>query len=133
MPRKKIEGRPTRNKFGGFARNLHLNERDPNYVYRVFNDQDDRIQLAEANGYEVVHSEQELGDPKAGNATKLGSAVTKPVGGGMTGVLMRIPKDEYEAAKKIKAAYVDRSEEALDKSKAEGHYGKLDKSSELRR
>ena len=133
MPKKKIEGRPTRNKFGGFARNLHVNERDPNYVYRVFNDVDDRIQLAEANGYEVVHSEQELGDPKAGTATKIGSAVTKPVGGGTTGVLMRIPKDEYDAAQKIKAEYVDRSEEALDKSKSEGHYGKLDKSSELRR
>lgn len=133
MPKKKIEGRPTRNKFGGFARNLTVNDRDPNYVYRVINDQDGRIALAQANGYEIVQSEQELGDPKAGNATKLGSAVTKPVGGGMTGVLMRIPKDEYDAAQKMKAAAIDRSEEALDQSKAEGHYGKFVKSSELRR
>lgn len=133
MPRKKEVGRPTRNKFGGFARNLSLNERDPDYVYRVFNDVDDRIQLAEADGYEVVQSEQQLGDPKAGSATKLGSAVTKPVGNGMTGVLMRIRKEDYEEAQKIKAAYVDRSEEALDKSKQPGHYGKFQTGSEIRK
>lgn len=133
MPKKKIEGRPTRNQFGGFARNLTVKDQEEGFEYRIFNDIDDRIALAEANGYEVVQRDQELGDPKAGNATKIGSAVTKPVGGGVTGVLMRIPKDEYDAAQKIKAAYVDLTEVELDKTKTEGHYGKLDKSSELRR
>lgn len=131
---KRANNRPARNQFGGFARQLTVKDRDPNYVYRVFNDVDDRIEIALENGYEVVRSEQELGDPKAGNATKLGSAVTKPVGGGVTGVLMRIPKEEYEAVEKLKASAVDRSEEALrDKSRQDGHYGKFEKSSEIRK
>lgn len=118
--------RPKRNEFGNFARNLSYNDKDPAFVYRVFNDKDDRIQLAMENGYEVVQSDQELGDPTAGSATKLGSVVTKPVGGGMNGVLMRIPKKEYEEAQQLKQAYVDKTEGSLrDKAKQDGHYGSM--------
>ena len=68
-------------------------DQDPNYAYRVFNDSVGRVARAEEGGYEVVRTNQELGDATVDSATAVGSAVTRPVGGGMTGVLMRIPRE----------------------------------------
>jgi len=50
----------------------------------------------EAMGYEIVKSDQEVGDTTATKSKKIGSAVTVEVGGGRKDVLMRIPVDIYE-------------------------------------
>ena len=115
--------RPKRRPMGdGFRNTLSLEDKDPNYVYRVFNDVDGRLARAEEAGYEVVRSAQELGDTTADSATAVGSAVSRPVGGGITGVLMRIPRGFYEEDQIAKQTKVDASEAGLNHKKA-GQYG----------
>lgn len=78
-------------------------DKDPNYVYRIFNSDDDRwqgrVETAEEYGWEVVEGVK-MGEPKAGDSKPVGSATEKPVGHGVTGVLMRIPREFYEEDKK---------------------------------
>ena len=79
--------------------------KDPDKVYRVVNDVDSRIEDLRDLGYEVVQADGKLGDVSVDNPRGLGSAVTKPVGGGITGVLMAIDKDIYDERQKLKADY----------------------------
>lgn len=119
--------RPKRIPMDGYRNTLTFDDRDPNFVYRVFNDVDGRIQRAEQAGYEVVTAEAELGDPTADSAASVGSAVTKPVGGGVTGVLMRIPREWYKEDQALKQKRADQIEEALREGPTkEGQYGKVE-------
>ena len=106
----------------GHRNTLSYSNQDPNFVYRVFNDADGRITRAEEAGYEVVRSSQELGDATVETPSALGSAVSRPVGGGMNGVLMRIPREYYEEDQVRKQERVDASEAGLNQKKA-GQYG----------
>ena len=74
---------------------LNFEER-AGYVRRVVNSVDGRVQDFEADGWEVVRKPAEAGELQAGESTQLGSVVRKPVGGGIEGVLMEIPKEWYE-------------------------------------
>lgn len=114
--------RPTRTPLG--ARNrLTFKNLDPNFNYRVINDQDDRLARAQEAGYEFVESSEKLGDPRAAEGTTLGSAVAKPVGGGVTGYLMRIPKEFYDEDQAAKEARIKETELAMNPDKAKGQYG----------
>lgn len=116
--------RPKRRSFAQQRNSLTFEERDENYVYRVFNDVDDRLEKAEIAGYEYVRSEEQLGDPAVDSAVSLGSVVTKPVGGGKTGVLMRIKREYDEEYKQEKRRKIQETELALSsKAHEEGHYG----------
>jgi hypothetical protein len=106
----------------GYRNTLTLGNQDPNFVYRVVNDTDGRVARAEEGGYEVVTSAQELGDATVDSATAVGSAVTRPVGGGVTGVLMRIKREWYDEDQVAKQAKVDAAEAGL-KQKKSGQYG----------
>lgn len=124
--KKDHSNRPTRRLLGGFKNTLTYEDRDPNYVYRVFNDVPGRLEAAMEAGYEVVESEAKLGDPVADGATPVGSAVTRPVGGGITGVLMRKPRDMYDEDMGQKQAHIDELEQGLKQhAQTEGHYGSL--------
>ena len=125
-PRKNLTNRPTRRHSDEPRNTLTFDNRDPNYVYRVFNDTDGRIQHYEEVGYEVVQEAAQLGDPTADSAAAVGSAVSKPVGGGVTGVLMRIKKEWYDEDQARKQKRVDASEETLRQApKADGRYGSV--------
>lgn len=115
--------RPKRRPMGdGYRNTLTLSDQDPAYAYRVVNDTEGRVARAEEGGYEVVTTAQELGDATADSATAVGSAVTRPVGGGVTGVLMRIKREWYDEDQKEKQTKVDASEAGLNQKKA-GQYG----------
>ena len=114
--------RPKRTPLG--ARNrLTFGEQDPNYVYRVINDQDERLKQAQEAGYEFVNSDAPLGDKRVAEGGKIDSRVSKPVGNGVRGFLMRIPRDYYEEDQKIKADKVDATERAMKPNAAKGEYG----------
>ena len=114
--------RPKRTPLG--ARNrLSFDNQDPNFVYRVINDQDDRLQLAQDAGYEFVCSDQKLGDERAAEGGKIDSRVSKPVGNGVRGFLMRIPREYYEEDQKTKAERIDATEQAMRPNAAKGEYG----------
>lgn len=118
-------GRPTRTPVGGRNR-LTVRGKDPNYVYRIVNDTEDRILQFQEGGYEVVESEgTQVGDKRASKASALGSAQTFPVGKGTTGVLMRIKKEWYEEDQKAKQDRVDASEATIKQKALDGTYGSL--------
>ena len=115
--------RPKRTPIG--KRNvLTVNGRDPGFEYRWVNDEDGRLQMFEEAGYAAVKDSLEVGDPRAGDASQVGSTVRKPVGGGETAVLMKIPKEFYaedQAAKEQRLAEKERS--LLNDAKGNGFYG----------
>lgn len=98
---------------------------DDNFVYRVFNDVDEgeRIKSAQAAGYEFVESQENLGDVRVADATKLGAKVSKHVGNGVRGYLMRIPKNLYEEDQAAKQLQVASTEAAMKPDKAKNQYG----------
>ena len=116
--------RPIRRSMAEQRNSLTFEGQDENYVYRVFNDTDDRLQKAETAGYEYVKSEQQLGDPTVDSTSTVGTVVSKPVGGGKTGVLMRIKREWYDEDQKAKLRKTQETEAALgNKANEDGHYG----------
>lgn len=114
--------RPKRTPIG--RRNiLTVDKRDPKFEYRWVNDVDGRLQMFEEAGYEAVREPTEVGDPRAGDASQLGSTVRKPVGGGKSAVLMRIPKDFYQEDQGAKEVRLKAKEQALlNEATGEGFY-----------
>ena len=96
---------------------------NPDYVYRVVNDKDGRIERMQEIGYELVESDQQIGDFRVADGSKLGSAVSKPVGGGIRGYLMRTKKEYYAEDAAEKARRVDSTEAALKPVKSKEEYG----------
>lgn len=96
-------------------------EKDPNYVYRIVNDDDQgRIQRAIAGGYEFVKDPLKLGTGTQDGNTDLGSAIsrvvgTKPDGKPMRGYVMRIRKDLHESDQAMKQRPLDEFERTIRK------------------
>ncbi len=107
----------------GMRNRLTFKNLDPDYSYRVINDKDDRIKLAQEGGYEFVESTEQLGELKVAEASKMGTKVSKPVGHGITGYLMRIKKEWYDEDQKVKQERVNATEAAMRPKKTEGEYG----------
>lgn len=112
-------------------RNVLRFKQVPGYHLRVFNDkpedQGQRIEDAKNAGWEPVISDNELGDNYAGRASKMGSAVTKPVGSGMTGVLMKKKQEWFDEDEQAKQDLIDAKEQELVAAKAVGgKYGKIE-------
>jgi hypothetical protein len=121
------DARPDRSKPArtplGTRNRLTFKNLDPDYVYRVINDKDDRLKRATDGGYEFVESTESLGDKMAAEATKMGKNVSKPVGHGVTGYLMRIKKEWYEEDQKNKQSQVNATEQTMKPNKSKEEYG----------
>jgi len=115
MATDRTPNRPKRTPLGQRNR-LSFGKQDPNYVYRVINDQDDRLVLAQEGGYEFVTGNEQLGDKRAAEGGKIDSRVSKPVGNGVRGFLMRIPKEFYEEDQNAKMGEVDEVEKSFKKT-----------------
>jgi len=112
---------------------LTFTDQDPNYVYRVVNDIDNRIEQFKLAGYEVVEHKSKVGDTAVvdGNVS-LGSGTRVSVGSGRQAILMRIPKELYEADQAEKQKEVTRKENLLIRKKRksseageDGTYGEV--------
>jgi hypothetical protein len=114
--------KPKRVKFNDRNR-ISFTGLDPDFVYRVVNDKAGRIERMQEIGYEFVESDEQLGDYRVAEGSKMGRAVSKPVGGGVNGYLMRIKKEFYEEDRIEKDKRIDAVESALKPSKAKGEYG----------
>lgn len=110
------------------TRNILTAPERPGYIRRFVNDVDGRISMFEDAGYEAVRVPTQVGDPKAGDASQLGSVVRKPVGGGKTAVLMEIPENYYAEDQLAKEQRLKEKEQALalemNKAVAAGAEGK---------
>lgn len=110
------KSRPKRVPLGSRSR-LRFDEQDPNFVYRVINDQDDRLKRAQEAGYEFVHGDDKLGDERVGESGAIDTRISKPVGGNVRGFLMRIPKEFYEEDQAAKLAAISETEAAMAPTK----------------
>lgn len=123
--------RKTRTPIEGHSRSrLRVTGKDAKYEYYIANDLDNRIEVMKEAGWEVVTEDSvKIGDRRIGAASAEGSAKTVSVGGGVTGVLMRIPKEWYEEdqARKNQEAR-SMVDETLKDAKSKSDYGtvKLD-------
>ena len=99
-------------------------DQDPNFKYRIVNDEPGRIKMFRDAGWEVVEKQgAALGDPQVGvPSEQVGSVMTKAVGGGKVGYLMRIKKEFYEEDQETKAANIRELEDGL-KMQKQGQYG----------
>lgn len=115
------KNRPTRTPLG--ERNvLTVANKRQGYKQRWVNDVDDRIERANAAGYTAVMRPTKVGDPKAGAATQVGDIVRKPVGGGITAVLMEIPDEYYREDQAAKEAKLKDTERSLLSEAKEGEF-----------
>jgi hypothetical protein len=122
MAEVKSTPRPKRTPLGQRSR-LSFGKQDPNFSYRVINDQDERLQQAQEAGYEFVVSDEPLGDKRAAEGGKIDSRVSKPVGNNTRGYLMRIPKEYYKEDQDAKMEKIDELEKSLKPNTKKGEYG----------
>lgn len=105
---------------------LSVVNQDPNYVYRFASDdpaRPGRVEKLQELGYEIVlDGDVEVGEPTVDRRSKqkLGTAVTRPGGGGITLVLMRQRKEWFDEDQAFKQAKVDAQEEAMRQDIAMG-------------
>lgn len=102
---------------------LAVYDQDPNYVYRwvaVDPHRPDRVERLKEIGYEVVTDKVEVGQKVVDRNSKVGSAVTRLGGGGVTLVLMRQLKEWYDEDQKAKQDKVDALEQAMKQDVREG-------------
>lgn len=99
------------------------------YMRRVVNDTDDRIMQFQEAGWEVVkNSDLPSGDPRAGDASQQGMPVSKPVGGGVKGVLMEIPEEWFNEDQQAKQDHIKQMEDDMKREKGgvPGAYGGME-------
>lgn len=119
------EGRVRRTTLGR-RRPLTVTGKEPGYVYRVVNDQGDRINTFMEAGYELVEDKGvTVGDNRIGNPTAEGSVAQISVGGGTKAYLMRIREDWYKEDQAAKQEDVNRLEAATKEKALDGNYGEL--------
>lgn len=105
--------RPKRVPLSGRNR-LSVKDRDPNYVYRVVNDVDDRVERLQELGYEIDPKAQ-VGDKRVDNSSSLGSVSTVSVGQGIRAVVMRQRKEYYDEDQNTKMAQLAEVEATMKK------------------
>ena len=79
------------------TRNILSAPQKPGFVRRFVNDTGDRVQLFKEAGWNTVDDVNQVGDPKLGTASSIGSGANPHVGGGQRAVLMEIPEEFYLA------------------------------------
>ena len=123
---------PKRSSINGTRNRLNVKNQDPNFVYRIVNDIDDRVERLMDLGYEV-DTVAEVGDKRAGSPSKApGTPVTVSLGRGDKGVVMKIRKELFDERQLEKQAEVRAREEALKDPTSNGaDYGKVDITSRL--
>lgn len=106
---------------------LTVGGKDPEFHYRIVNDDGDRVQMFIDAGYEIVEAENvQVGDKRVGTTSSEGTKAQVSVGGGQKAYVMRIRKewfDEDQAAKQQKVTELESStkQKALD-----GTYGNIE-------
>lgn len=106
---------------------LTVRGKDPNYVYRVVNDTEDRIAQFLEGGYELVDKNSHgVGDTRVSQGTAVGSKTEFSVGQGTKGKLMRIRRELYEEDQLAKQRFVNLQEASIKEKALDGNYGKLE-------
>ena len=97
----------------GAGNKLKFDGKDPNYAYRVVNDNPGRLQMFLQAGYEFCHSETREADKGAAEAGGIDTRIVADAGRGVKGYLMRILKELYDEDQANKIETVKRTEDQL--------------------
>lgn len=104
---------------------LSVKGKEDGFVYRIVNDQGDRIAAFEEAGYVLEEaSKVRVGDKRVNKASPEGSAAQVAVGNGDKAYVMKIPKELYEEDQNAKATRIRQLEETM--KNPSGDYGKVD-------
>lgn len=105
---------------------LKVKGEDPNYVYRIVNVTDDRVNDFLDAGWELDTDERiRVGDSRIDDNSALGKVRLISVGQGQKAVLMKIKKEWYLEDQEEKQKYVDKLE-AAQRPDPDGQYGKIE-------
>jgi len=106
---------------------LRVTNKDPNREYRIVNDAGDRVSMFIDRGWRVeVDPNINVGEARAGKASKEGTPHQVSVGGGQKAYLMSIEKEFFEEDKAAKQEQVDEIERTIKEKALDGTYGKLE-------
>ena len=112
------EGRVRRNAIG--TRNkLSVKDQDPNYIYRIVNVKDDRIEQFQEQGYELVAGAK-VGDKRVDTPSSMGSSAQISVGNDLKAVVMRQRKDFYAEDQAAKQKAIDDLEATMNSTAKKG-------------
>ena len=107
---------------------LSVQDKDPNYIYRIVNTEDihggDRVSSFLEHGYELVENSK-VGDKRVDISAGIGSTPAFSVGQGKKAVVMRIRKEWYDEDQQTKLEQIKTSEQTMYKD-AKADYGKIE-------
>lgn len=106
--------RPRRTPIGKRNR-LTVENKDPNYNYRIVNDIDGRVQDMIDRDYELV-LDATVGDKRVDSVSSLGSAKQISVGKGIKAVVMRKRKDWDAEDQALKQKEIDDLEASMNEA-----------------
>lgn len=111
-----IKAKPVRKErtpVSGTRNVLTVKGKEPGFHYRIVNDVGDRVEMFKEGGYEVVTHAVKFGDRRLSASGPLGASAITSVGGGVKGVLMRIPQEWYDEDQQGKEERLLESEAAM--------------------
>jgi len=94
---------------------LDIPDKDPNFVYRLVNDVNNRISSMRDSGYEIIDrtgQEIEDFDVRIQDSASKNSALCQSVGSGITAYVMRKPKEWYDEDKEKELEEIKKKEKA---------------------
>lgn len=121
---KVVKGENPRKRIKLGTRNILTAPQRPGFVRRFVNDTGDRIQMFKDAGWNTAEDVNQVGDPKLGRPSSIGSSANPHVGGGQRAVLMELPEEIYLADRAESQAAITRVENEMRRdSKTEGKDG----------
>jgi hypothetical protein len=103
--------------FTKHAKRTNIHHTNPDFVYRLCNDQDDLVFQRMEMGYEIDR-ENDYGDSIAGREHLNGSVPLRSVGGNMKAVIMKCPKHIYDARQRKKQLRLEKIDKLLHNGRA---------------
>ena len=105
---------------------LTVNGKEAGYVYRIVNDDADRVQQFLDAGYEhVLDKDVTVGDKRVERSTADGTNAQVSVGGGKKAFVMRIKQEWYDEDQKAKSDSIADTESSMKQVSHEGTYGNI--------
>jgi len=118
--------RRTRSPIDGRRNILTVKGLAPGMVPRWVDSTLERVEELRERGYEEVRENVQVGDVSIDGGSKMGSVITKRVGGGKECILMQIPEEWYKADQAEKQRIVNERERATQQeAKDQQFYGKV--------
>ena len=106
---------------------LTVTGKDPDYHYRIVNDDGDRVQMFIDGGYEIVNTEDvQVGDKSVGRPSAEGTKSQVSVGKNLKAFVMKIRKDWFDEDQQTKQDKVNELESTTKQQALDGTYGNLD-------